>query len=38
MTAYEVKVELSKIGQELEMVQTKGNIDDIEQFIQESSQ
>ena len=35
MTAYEVKVELSKIGQELETIQAKGSIDDLEQFLEE---
>ena len=36
-TAQEVKIELSKIGQELEMIQTKGIVDDIEQFIESHS-
>ncbi|XP_023326738.1 protein msta [Eurytemora carolleeae] len=36
-TAQEVKIELTKIGQELEMIQTKGIVDDIEQFIESHS-
>ena len=36
-SAYEVKVQLSKLGQELELIHAKGAIDDIEQWIQANS-
>jgi len=36
-TAYEVKVELSEIGKELETIQIKGCIDDIQQFLEEKA-
>ena len=34
-SALEVKVQLSEIGKELETIQMKGSIDDIEQFLEE---
>jgi hypothetical protein len=33
-SAYDVKVQLSKLGQELELIHAKGAIDDIEQWIE----
>jgi len=36
-SAYDVKVMLSEIGKELETIQLKGSIEDIEQFIQNKS-
>jgi hypothetical protein len=33
-SAYDVKVQLSKLGQELELIHAKGTIDDIEQWIE----
>jgi len=36
-SAYDVKVQLSKLGQELELIHAKGAIDDIEQWIEVNS-
>jgi len=36
-SSYDVKVQLSKLGQELELINAKGAIDDIEQWIEANS-
>jgi hypothetical protein len=36
-SAYDVKVQLSQLGQELELIHAKGAIDDIEQWIETNS-